>query len=233
LQKSDYCREIEAHLCRKNEGHLIRIVGPSFDLVSQWAADGVPLKVAFRGIDRSVERYYRKGPRRRPVRIEFCDADVRDVFDEWRRALGLTTAAPEDVPSPERQKRSISLRAHLDRVLMRLSSARATGALPPEADALVDRVAREVEADHASASGIRGPERRALLERLAALDAELLTIARDSLQQAERRDVERQAEEQLAAFRAQMAPAAYAAARSAAIDQLARERLNLPTIAYA
>src|SRR6185503_4746382 len=86
---SDYCREIETYLCQKNDGHLIRVVGPSFECVSQWAADGVPLKIAFRGIDRYFERYYRKGPRRRPVKIDFCEADVRDAFDEWRRALGL------------------------------------------------------------------------------------------------------------------------------------------------
>ena len=41
-----------------------------------------------RGIDRYFERYYAKGPRRRPVRVEFCEADVLDVFDEWRRAVG-------------------------------------------------------------------------------------------------------------------------------------------------
>ena len=54
-----YCRQIEAYLCRRNEGHLIRVVGPSFDLVSKWAIDGVPLKVAFQGIDRTVERHAR------------------------------------------------------------------------------------------------------------------------------------------------------------------------------
>ena len=59
----DYCREIETYLCRKNDGHLIRITGPSFDLVTAWGAQGVPLKVAFRGIDRYFERYYAKGPR--------------------------------------------------------------------------------------------------------------------------------------------------------------------------
>ncbi len=92
MQIADYCRAIESHLCQKNDGHLIRVVGPSFDMVSKWAADGVPLKVAFRGIDRYFERYYSKGPRRRPVRVDFCEADVLDVFDEWRRAVGLATA---------------------------------------------------------------------------------------------------------------------------------------------
>src|SRR5438105_6271627 len=99
MSSADYCREIEAYLCRKNEGHLVRIVGPSFELVCGWAQRGVPLKVAFRGIDRSVERYYAKGPRRRPVRIDFCEADVLDVFDEWRRAVGVSTSVPTSGPT--------------------------------------------------------------------------------------------------------------------------------------
>ena len=74
MDPAEYCREIEAYLCRKNEGHLIRIVGPAFEQVCGWAQLGVPLKIAFRGIDQYCERYYAKGPRRRPVRIEFCEA---------------------------------------------------------------------------------------------------------------------------------------------------------------
>ena len=86
---AEYCREIEAYLCRKNEGHLIRIAGPVFAQVSGWAAQGVPLAVAFRGIDRYCERYYAKGPRRRPVRVEFCEPDILEMFDDWRRAVGV------------------------------------------------------------------------------------------------------------------------------------------------
>jgi hypothetical protein len=59
---AEYCREIETYLCQKNEGHLIRVVGPAFDVVSRWEQDGIPLKVAYRGIDRYFERYYRQGP---------------------------------------------------------------------------------------------------------------------------------------------------------------------------
>jgi len=57
---AEFCREIETYLCRKNDGHLIRVTGPSFDLVAGWAARGVPLKIAFKGIDRYFERYYAK-----------------------------------------------------------------------------------------------------------------------------------------------------------------------------
>jgi hypothetical protein len=91
LEMSAYCRAIESHLCHKNDGHLIRISGPAFDLVRGWANQGVPLKVVFSGIDRTFERYYRKGPRRRPVHIAFCEADVLDAFDEWRRAIGVAS----------------------------------------------------------------------------------------------------------------------------------------------
>ena len=86
------------YLCQKNRGHLIRVVGPAFELVRGWAATGVPLKVAFRGIDRYCERYDAQAGRRRPVRIEFCEADVLDAFDDWRRAVGVT-AATEDAPN--------------------------------------------------------------------------------------------------------------------------------------
>src|ERR1700741_4062148 len=132
---SSFCREIEAYLCRKNDGHLIRVTGPSFDLVAGWAAQGVPLKVAMSGIDRYFERYYRKGPRRRPVKIDFCEADVLDVFDEWRRATGITTSQTADGPGGDRaeaapqRRRGPSLPEHLERVLVRLSSLRATGLL--------------------------------------------------------------------------------------------------------
>src|SRR5438309_7121774 len=116
-ETADYCREIETYLCRKNDGHLIRVVGPSFDLVSAWAARGVPLKIAFSGIDRCFERYHRKGPRRRPIKIDFCDADVLDAFDDWRRALGLPLAgAAADPPAGAAAigRPAVSLPAHLE-----------------------------------------------------------------------------------------------------------------------
>jgi hypothetical protein len=103
MDASDYCREIEAYLCRKNEGHLIRIVGPAFEQVCGWANLGVPLKVAFRGIDQYCERYYAKGPRRRPVRIEFCEADILDLFDAWRRAIGVARIDADNDPNQPKQ----------------------------------------------------------------------------------------------------------------------------------
>jgi hypothetical protein len=227
VQVIDYCREIETYLCQKNDGHLIRVVGPSFDMVSRWADDGVPLKVAFRGIDRYFERYYRKGPRRRPVRIDFCEADVLAVFDEWRRATGLALSSD----AVERDRRP-SLPAHLERVLIKLSSARASGSLGPDADDLVDRVSRELEAARAATSGVRGEARQALLAKLEALDAELLGRARASLDEEERRAVEHDADDELSAFRDRMPEDAYRRAKGAIVDRLVRERRGLPVISF-
>ena len=259
LDIADYCREIETYLCRKNDGHLIRVVGPSFDLVSAWAARGVPLKIAYAGIDRYCERYYRKGPRRRPVKIDFCEADVLDVYDDWRRAVGITQesvassqgAVEESVASsqdaveepvasgqlsvggrPPAADGKRSLPSHLERVLLRLSSARARDSLGAGFDAVVDRVSAELDAARARAGGLRGAARRELVQRLAALDAELLQQARGTLDAAATSVLAREADEELSAFRAGMAPEAFARARDAAIDRLVRERLGLPTIAF-
>ena len=122
---AEYCREIEAYLTRKNEGHLIRIAGPVFEKVSGWAAQGVPLAVAFRGIDRYCERYYAKGPRRRPVRVEFCEADILELFDDWRRAVGVTQLADASTDEDAPVKRD-SMAAHLDRAIACLTTTRAS-----------------------------------------------------------------------------------------------------------
>jgi len=226
----DDCREIESYLCRKNDGHLIRIAGPSFDLVTAWAAQGVPLKVAFRGIDRYFERYYAKGARRRPVRIDFCEADVLDTFDEWRRATGVTAAGEDRTAGGDRQTghRGPSLPVHMERVLRRLTSARAAGTLDAGFDDLLDRVSREMDV----AGGVRGAKRQALVERLAALDRELLDAVRARLDDSSRAALTREAEEELAGFRSGMSPEAFARAREAAVGRLLRERAGLPTIAF-
>ena len=236
----EYCREIETYLCQKNDGHLIRVVGPSFEVVSGWAEQGVPLKVALAGIDRYFERYYRKGPRRRPVKIDFCDADVLDVFDEWRRAVGVPATPSSETPVSSANSdlqsaisnRSVSLPAHLERVVLRLTLARAGGSLGDEFDALIDRAAAELDAARAKAGGLRGQARQALLDRLTALDAELIEQARAALDERTRAALLREAEAELAGFRAGMTADAFARASQAAMDRLVRERVKLPVVAF-
>lgn len=230
----DYCREIEAYLCRKNDGHLVRVVGPSFELVSGWDAAGIPLKVAFEGIDRYFERYYRKGPRRRPVRVDFCDADVRDVFDEWRRAVGVSQQQPEagSEGTARAGSRTGSLPEHLARASLRLTTARATGMVGAEADVVIDRLSQELDAARAAANGVRGEARRAALARLAALDDDLLQLARAAIDPDAKVAIAREAEQELSGYRDRMPDAAYRRALDAASDRLIRERLRLPVLTY-
>jgi hypothetical protein len=237
---NNYCRDIETYLCQKNDGHLVRVVGPSFEVVSRWATDGVPLKVAFQGIDRYFERYYRKGPRRRPVRIDFCEADVLDVFDEWRRAIGLVADRASETASftgetsgtEAETKRGPSLPAHLERVLLRLTNVRVRGTLGEAEEALLDRVSQELDRARASARGLRGDARRALIDRLAELDRDMVRTARESLDDRTRADLARQADEELAGFRDQMNADRFNRTREAAIDRLVREQLGLPMLSF-
>jgi hypothetical protein len=226
-----YCRQLEAYLCRKNDGHLIRIVGPAFEQVCGWAARGVPLKVAERGIDRYFERYYAKGPRRRPVHIQFCEADVFDVFDEWRRAVGVPTRQ-EGAPGAETDisRRHGSLPAHLERVITRLNMLR--GGDDRSLDDVLDRLVRELDAARAGVRGLRGEARSAFLERLGALDAELMNSARASCRVDLLQQIAADADEELAPFRERMAPPVFERSRQAAADRLIRERRRLPVITF-
>jgi hypothetical protein len=226
----DYCRQVETHLCRKNDGHLIRIVGPAFEQVCGWAIKGVPLTVAMRGIDRYFDRYYAKGPRRRPVRIEFCEADVMDVFDEWRRALGITASdGGEATPSPE-GRRHESLPAHLERVVARLTTLRAGE--DRSLDTTLDAIVQEIDIARAGAKSIRGEARQTLIERLRALDKRLLEAAHAQCDADTIHALSTEADEDLAPFRGRMAPETFEQSRRAALDRLLRERRRLPTIAF-
>ena len=240
IDVADYCRDLEIYLCRKNDGHLIRIVGPSFDIVSGWAARGVPLKVAMGGIDRYFERYYRKGPRRRPAKIDFCEADVLDVFDEWRRATGITAdvtavdqtshAEATEVEAPRRH--GPSLPDHLQRVLARLSTLRATGVLVGAADRVLDAVSVELDAARSRGGGVRGDARRALLARLEQLDAELVMLVRASVHPELLASAHEEAVRDLASFRETMTPDAFARAVERASTRALRDRVGLPVVAF-
>src|SRR4029450_6636954 len=205
--EEDYCRHLENYLCRKNDGHLIRIVGPAFEQVCGWAARGVPLSLAMRGIDRYFERYYAKGPRRRPVRIEFCEADVLDVFDEWRRSVGVSLEAggggggggggAADFSGPRS-----SLPAHLERVIARLTTLR--GGHARTIDSILDNAIRELDAARARAKSIRGDAREALIERLRQLDATLVDALRCQGDDSSPRQLAARDDEELKPFRGGM-----------------------------
>ena len=223
-EPAEYCREVETYLCRKNDGHLIRIAGPAFDRVCGWAAQGVPLAVVFRGIDRTFDRYYRKGERRRPVRVEFCEADILDAFDEWRRAVGIASKTGASHTHE-------SLPVHLNRATERLTSLVAQRQFGPALAAALDGALAEIDALRSRARALRGAVRGAALDRLRALDAEVMAAARGEADADLLRTLTVEAEQELSAFADRMPADAHTRAVFAARDRLLRERLGLPAIA--
>ena len=236
IDVESYCRDLEAYLCRKNDGHLIRITGPAFERVQGWAQQGIPLKVAEAGIDRYFERYYRKGPRRRPVQIMFCEADVLDVFDDWRRAVGLSRvgADAEDGPEVEepapapRPRRS--LLSQIEAALARLTVLRGSDKAGPVLGRALDAAVRSLDALRADASRARGDARDQVLERIASIDDALVAAAVESLDSLVRASLEQAAEIELAPFRARMTADAYAQSRRAALQRLVRHHYGLPSL---
>ena len=232
MTPDDYCRAIEAHLTRKNDGHLIRIVGPAFDLVRGWAEQGIPFKVACHGIDRTFERYYAKGARRRPVRIDFCKDDVLDAFDRWRRAVGVRSVSDSEA-GPRRRE---GLATHIARAISRLTTLRGSaasgdgGATLRLADDVLGDVVRALDGLAASAERARGEARERTLADLVALDTRLIDAARAAAGQAVLAELAAQADDDLRPFRDRMPGDQWRQARVAAQTRLLRERAQLPTL---
>lgn len=234
IDVESYCRDIEAYLCRKNDGHLIRITGAAFEQVQGWAGQGIPIKVAEAGIDRYFERYYRKGPRRRPVRVEFCEADVLDAFDDWRRAVGVARVVPDSAGGPEveeplpaaRGRRSLA--SQIESALSRLTILRGSDTVDPAFRAALEEAVRALDALGSEAAHARGDARDGIVRRLAELEQLLADAALASLEPAEQAALRTEAEQELAPFRGRMAEDAYQQSRRQATQRLVRERFGLP-----
>jgi hypothetical protein len=225
---SEYCRHLETHLCRKNGGHLIRIVGPAFELVRGWAEQGVPLKIACGGIDRYCERQQARAPRRRPVRIEFCEADILSLFDDWRRAVGIVQASGSgDSPAAGRKA---SLASHIERVVSKLVGRRTPRSAVFERH--VENVLAEIDRLAADAKRARGEARAAIVDRLESLDRALMDAAMADLEAPMAEALRREAEAELAAFGTRMASEARFRAIDAAHQRLVRESLGLPIVRF-
>ena len=233
MDPARYCRDVESYLCRKNDGHLIRIVGPAFELVHDWATRQIPLSIIHRAIDRTFERYHAKGSQRRPLRMEFCEADVLELFDEWRRAVGTgdgSRVVSETGDARSRRRRSLA--AHLDRVILGLTSGRAGGAYPLGVAALADRIVAELDAVRGAARTARGEARQRLVKRLADVDRELTEVVRGEVDQAVHGTLRADAEHDLEPFRGRMPPAAFQRAVEAGTGRLLREHFKLPRITF-
>jgi len=242
-----YCRAVESYLCGKNDGHLIRIVGPAFELVCAWADAGVPLSVVRRGIDQRYSRYHAKGSRRRyPLRIEFCETDVSTLFDDWKRAVHVSSAgtaevgASSETPAPGAsptgrgtRRRRRSLAAHLDYLATVLAGWTSPAAdASPVLDQAISRARSVVDTARPGAAALRGAPRQTLVERLAALEHTLTEAAREDTDAATAARLRTEAAGSLAPFRERMRPDAFAAAVDTATDRLLADHWRLPRVTY-
>ena len=236
IDVESYCRDLEAYLCQKNDGHLIRITGPAFEQVQGWARQGIPLKVAEAGIDRYFERYYRKGARRRPVQIVFCEADVLDAFDDWRRAVGLSRVTTDAAGGPEVEEPMAagrsrqSLASQIDGALARLTVLRGSNKAGPIIGPALDTAVRALDALRPEAARARGQARDALLQRVSEIEDALAAAALAALGAEQRQVFERDADGELAPFRPRMTAEAYAQSRRAAMHRLVRQHFGLPSL---
>jgi hypothetical protein len=175
------------------------------------------------------------------MRVEFCEADVLDAFDAWRRAVGVGTAgrggvgpeAPGESARDELPQRSRpSLRAHLDRVVTRLTDCLASGAVAGDLERAIERVVAELGDARAASRSLRGEARAAFIARLQAVDDELIAAARAAAPAEALEALGREAALDLAAFRGRMSADDHARAVAAATMNLLRERLKLPNVSY-
>ncbi len=236
MESDDFCRQVEDYLCRRNGGHLVRITGPAFDLVREWASRGIPLRVVFRGIDARIVRAAARGPRRRPMRIEFCEADVLDAFDRWRRSIGLI-APQEDAASPQlkeerRAKPRRSLSSHIDRVVARLTAMRAGSILPEQWDRAIEQCVRDLDHVRSGAERLRGQARERAIAELAAIEARLFAGARAHAGESLLIEIDRDARLELEPFAGRLPQPAYDVALETCRARLLREALGLPAILF-
>lgn len=236
----DYCRQVEAHLTRTNGGHLVRVVGPGFALVKRWADEGVPLSVVFRGIQQKAERHA-QGASKRPLRIEFCEADVRALFEDWRRAIGVTSALTEEplrplshdestAADPPATSRRRSVPKAIDRAIERLGRLAGRLELPEEFRDAMSRLIEQLSTLREDLSHARGDARQRLLEKLPPLDHELIGYARGIVSSEEMKTFTGRAEGDLAPFRDRLAPEAWDRAVAVTVDRLVREHVDLPSL---
>jgi hypothetical protein len=215
-----------------NGGHLVRIVGPGFDIVRQWGEDGIPLNVVFRGIDSARGASSRRTREAARCGLEFCEADVREVFDGWRRAVGLKAAgaAGAEVTDADAEPRRRSLSRHLDRAIDRLGVIGGRLDLPEVFRDAASRLLKDVIAVREASKKARGTAREELIARLRVLDIDLVAAARGSASPDEIAALHREAEQDLAPYRDRLAGDAWQRSVDVIVGRLLRDRFGLPTL---
>lgn len=239
MDVGEYCRRVEEHLARVNEGQIIRIVGTGFELVRGWARSGIPLSVVCYGIDRKAERH-RTGRAQRALRLEFCEPDVQASFAHWRRSVGIfigdpgpddQSARPADVAeaSPVLERRQPSMSRQLERAADRLVRAAGRLETPVQLRERLSSVLERVVELREQARRARPATRDQTATALADLDRDMLVAARAACG-SELMEVEHDAAAELAPYRTRLAPDVWQRSFDASVDRLLRDRFGLPVL---
>ncbi len=168
------------------------------------------------------------------MQIDFCENDILDAFDAWRRAVGVRLPGAEPaVEEAQARRRKRSLPEHLDRVCERVTARRAgMTPPPPEFDAVLDAITTEAAAFRDLPGPLRGETRERIMARLEELDRLMLEAARAQADPADVQAMRREASEQLLPFRDRMPAETYQRAIESAVDRLVREREQLPMVSF-
>jgi hypothetical protein len=167
----------------------------------------------------------------RPVRIDFCEADILDAFDDWRRAVGVVGTATDGEASATAHRKT-ALASHIDGAISRLRGLSARIGVSSELIDRVERAVTELEALAAESPGARGERRARIVGRLSELDRELLTASVGEIHPDRARELKKEAEMELAPFRARMPADAHERAIEAAYLRLVRQALGVPAVSY-
>jgi hypothetical protein len=99
----NYFTEIEEHFVRRRGKHLF--VSPmDWSLIATWRDSGVPLHVVLRGIDRAMDTFFAKQPRRdsKVSTLFYCHASVMEEYARHMEShLGEEPSAPTAPSAPE------------------------------------------------------------------------------------------------------------------------------------
>ena len=208
-------------------------MGPAFELAREWALEGMPLSVVAHGIDLKAERH-RAGRSTRPLRLEFCEADVREVYTRWRRSVGLSglSAEPEGAEETAEPAKRPSLSRQLDRALDKLSRVAGRLDLAERFRDEVSRAITELSTIRDAARTARGDARKSLSARLPPIDEGLVARGRDAIGADAIARLRGDAEGDLASYRSRLPPDIWRRSVDRALDQLVRDRLGLPTLTF-
>ena len=227
-----YYQAIEEAFNRRRGAPLL-LAPRDWALIGEWKRLGVPIPVVLQGIDSVFDAYARRAPTARRINsLSYCRQEVLGLHELYLGLRAVEAGRPEPAPQGDvatGPPRPVT--RFLTRLRKRLKEAM-TWCSERGLDDLVGPIA---EASGEVKSIQRGLSRsgfdpQALEAGLARLDAALLEKARSVLLEDDRRRLDAEVEETLAATGARMTPAALEATRLSTTARLLRRRFCLPRL---